>query len=122
MGRDLRALVPARGLNDLNDDLVPRLPIVRLRARPSHGTVIFGIIGIGIGKGEVAVALQAAGDERRLHAAQNVHDPAFIDVARDLPARLFFGGELRELPVLQERDELLSAISIEKPFLLHLAS
>ena len=81
-----------------------------------------GIIGIGIGKGEVAVALQAAGDERRLHAAQNVHDPAFIDVARDLPARLFFGGELRELPVLQERDELLPAISIEKPFLLHLAS
>ena len=35
VGRDLRALVPARGLNDLNDDLIPRLPIVRLRARPS---------------------------------------------------------------------------------------
>ena len=117
--RDLRALISARRLCDLNDNFVPFFQIQGTGFRNAERAVVFGIIGISFVRGQIAVAFQSAGNKRRLHAGKHVHNAPLIDIAHDFAARFLFRSEFRKLSVFQERDELLTAVAVEKPFLLH---
>ncbi len=112
--REARALGAERLLDDLDEDLLALLEEVldpRLRTGFVSRPVLAGTFFVArfelvellervhdVGDVQEPVALEAEVDERRLHAGQDLADPALVDVADDSPLPLAFdedfGGEI----------------------------
>ena len=119
VGGHFRAFIAARGFGHLHDDLVALFQVERFCVRRYGRTVVLGIVRVRFFHRKVTVFIQTAGDERRVHTRENVGHSPLINIADRFPALFRFRGEFRKLSVFQQGGKLLTAITVEKPFLFH---